>query len=49
MGTLRRDIVKKIKGYNRLKNLGAWGHKPGATRPAGMAKLVKTTAKRKPK
>jgi hypothetical protein len=40
--------MKKIRGnYSPLKNLGAWGHKPGATRPAGMAKLVKTT-KRKP-
>ena len=38
--------MKKIsKGYDRLKNLGHWGHKAGATRPAGMAKLVKTTVK----
>jgi hypothetical protein len=35
------STMKKIKGYDRLKNLGAFGHKPGATRPAGMSKLVK--------
>jgi hypothetical protein len=40
--------MKKIKGYNPIKNLGAFAHKSGATRPAGMAKLVKTTVKRKP-
>ena len=41
--------MKKIsKGYYPIKNLGAFAHKVGAQRPAGMAKLVKTTVKRKP-
>jgi hypothetical protein len=41
--------VKKIKGYNPIKNLGHFAHKPGATRPAGMSKLVKTAKTTKPK
>jgi hypothetical protein len=36
------------KKFDRLANLGKFGHKKGATRPAGFAKLVKTTVKRKP-
>jgi len=36
------------KGYNPIKNLKHFAHPPKGTRPAGMAKLVKTTVKRKP-
>jgi hypothetical protein len=42
--------MKKIKGYNPIKNLGSFAHKPGATRPAGLAKIVKPRiTKDKPK
>ena len=43
--------MKKIKGtgYNPIKNLSHWAHPKGATRPAGMAKLVKVAKASKPK
>jgi hypothetical protein len=42
-------MVKKIKGYNPIKNLKHFAHPKGAARPAGMAKLVKTVKTSKPK